>query len=464
MEGMVMTRFRLFGVISSLLLVFSAAPLYAQFPKAPAGYPRGPLVYSSVIQPNEGQLIVKLKRGAERRIRKELKRRKAAQSKHLVQKRLARKLGLRTSEKLAQADYVVKGRRLNSKKIVRAQRRYVKTVEPNYKVFTFDVPNDLFYLLGLTWSLDNMGIWGGKADIDIDAPEAWDIHTGNSDLVVGVIDTGIYLEHPDLKDNIWSNPQEIPNNNLDDDKNGYIDDVNGWDFANEDNDPTDDHYHGSHCSGIIAAVRNNGRGIAGVAPNVKLLGLKMMAADGSGDTANLIRAIEYATKLKKKGMNIRVLNASVGGGDYSEIMKEAISRANKAGILIVAAAGNSSEDNDAKPVYPASYDLPNVISVAALDSSGELASYSNFGANSVHVAAPGSFIWSSIVYGFYLPFSGTSMAAPHVSGVAALLMSKRPGLSPAQVRDKIMNSVKPLDNLRGSVSSPGIVSAYNVLK
>ena len=438
----------------------------AQVPIAPPGYPEGPFTTYKFSNPKKGEVIVQVSKGAINRLKKEYRRKHGKNpSKRKLRKMLAKQLGLRTSESLDSGAYVLKGRRINKKKINKAKlKKFVTTVEENHKIYAFGLSNDFFLQLGLLWGLNNTGLLFTKDNVDVDAPEAWDISKGDPNVVVAVIDTGTDPTHVDLSPNIWKNPDEIAGNGIDDDNNGFVDDVAGWDFANNDSSPADDNFHGTHVAGVIGAVHNNGQGIAGIAPNVKILPLKVLKSNGEGDTAALLNAVNYAIKLRRKqGVNIRVINASLGGGPKTEILERAIGRANKAGILFVAAAGNSSVNNDVEPVYPASYKVPNVISVAAINSTGNLAYFSNFGAESVHVAAPGTTIWSTILFNFYLPFSGTSMAAPHVAGIAALVFSEYPQLTPSEVRDRIMNSVKPLQELEGVVMAPGVVSGLNAL-
>jgi subtilisin family serine protease len=353
---------------------------------------------------------------------------------------------------------------VNNAKLQKLKRRgLVSRVEPNYRVNAFAEPNDFLYRLGFLWGIKNTGVLGGVSGVDIDALAAWEISVGNPDLVVAVVDTGVYLNHPDLVSNIWRNPGEIANNGIDDDKNGFVDDVNGWDIVDNDSNPNDEMFHGTHCAGIIAASLDNNRGLCGVAPRVKLLPLRVLNAKGEGDTVGLLKAVRYAIDLRKRGENIRVISASLGGGEYLESFKELLDEANRYGIVFVAAAGNDGKNNDEEPTYPANYPSPNVISVAALDSSGRLASFSNYGEKTVDVGAPGVFIWSSFLFGFYLPFDGTSMAAPFVSGAAALVLSERPQLTPAQVISILKRSSKPLPDLQGKLATPGIISAARAL-
>ena len=343
------------------------------------------------------------------------------------------------------------------------QFRAISAIEPNYYLHSLETPNEPIYSFGLMWGLNNTGQWGGVEDVDIDAEEAWDITSGDGRVVVGIIDTGILYTHPDLSENIWTNPDEIAGNSIDDDNNGFIDDVHGWDFFNKEGDPLDDNFHGTHVSGIIGAAGNNSRGVVGVNWQVGLMGLKILDKNGVGDTADAARAIDYAILMKRRGVNIRVLNASFGGGEESEVFRSAIQAANEEGILFVTAAGNDGSDNDAKPVFPSSYPLPNLISVASITRSGMLSSFSNYGRNSVDIAAPGSHIWSTFIYNFYFFFDGTSMAAPYVSGIAALLLSNEPDLSPAQTKARLVNTAKGLTGTEGKLKNPAMPSAFHAL-
>ncbi len=331
-----------------------------------------------------------------------------------------------------------------------------KTVEPDYILHAMLTPNDPSF--GLLWGMHNIGQSGGLGDADIDAPEAWDIARGSASVVVGIIDTGIDYTHADLAANIWTNPGEIPGNNIDDDGNGYVDDVHGYDFINNDGDPMDDHYHGTHCAGTIGGVGNNGIGVVGVCHTVKMMALKFLGSSGSGYISDAVEAVLYAT-----ANGAKVTSNSWGGGGYSQAMKDAIDAAQKAGVLFVAAAGNNASDNDSVPTYPASYISTNVISVAASDSSDRLASFSNYGPNSVHLAAPGVNVYSTSPGGGYRYLSGTSMATPHVAGAAALLLSARPGLSWSGLKTALLTNVDPVSGFSGKVQSGGRLNIARTL-
>ncbi len=272
-----------------------------------------------------------------------------------------------------------------------ARDRRILVVEPNYRVRAARIPNDPFF--PELWGMHNTGQTGGTEDADIDAPEAWDIATGvpeGSDVIVGVIDSGIDYLHPDLVANMWVNPGEIPGNGIDDDGNGYIDDVHGYDFFGDDGDPSDAYGHGTHCAGTIAGVGDNGLGVAGVNWRCKVMALRFLNASGGGNTGDAIEAVIYGVHNGAK-----ILSNSWGGGGYSEALELAITYARDNGVLFVAAAGNYGWDIDSEPYYPASYEVSNVISVAATDHRDLLASFSNYGDESVDVGAPGVSIFSS---------------------------------------------------------------------
>jgi len=333
--------------------------------------------------------------------------------------------------------------------------RDVEYAEPNYLLRAYALPNDPRF--GAQWALHNTGQTGGVADADIDAPEAWDLRAGG-DVIVAVVDSGVDYRHADLSANIWTNDAEVPGNGRDDDGNGYIDDVRGWDFANGDNDPMDDNDHGSHIAGTIAASGNNGAGVSGVNWSARIMALKFMDNTGAGSTADAIAAIDYAV-----ANGARVINASWGGGRYSAAMFNALSAANDAGVLFVAAAGNDGSDNDRSPSYPADYDLPNVISVGATDDADTLAGFSNFGAASVDLGAPGVNILSTVRNDRYASFSGTSMAAPHVSGVAALVLASDPGIGIPALRRALLDGTDPVADLAGRTVTGGRLNAFNAL-
>jgi subtilisin family serine protease len=333
--------------------------------------------------------------------------------------------------------------------------------EPNYLHHTHATPNDPSF--GQLWGLHNTGQSGGVADADIDAPEAWDTSTGGTEVVVGVVDTGIDWTHPDLAGNMWTNPGEIAGNGVDDDGNGYVDDVHGWNAITGTGNAMDDNDHGSHCAGTIGGSGNNGVGVAGVNWNVRLMALKFLSGSGSGTTADAIEAINYAVAQKNRGVNVRVLSNSWGGGGFSQALLDSINAANAADILFVAAAGNSSSNNDVSPHYPSSYDAPNVLAVAATTRTDAMASFSSYGATSVDLGAPGAEILSTTPGNTYQTFSGTSMATPHVSGAAALMLSVNGTLTTAEVKSYLMQSVDPIPALNGRCVSNGRLNVASAI-
>ncbi|KKS33603.1 MAG: Peptidase S8 and S53, subtilisin, kexin, sedolisin [Parcubacteria group bacterium GW2011_GWC2_42_13] len=338
----------------------------------------------------------------------------------------------------------------------------IEYAEPNYIVETALTPNDPQF--SELWSLHNTGQANGTPDADIDAPEAWNFVTA-SNLKVGIIDTGIDYSHGDLISNIWVNPGEIAGNGIDDDNNGFIDDIYGWDFINEDNDPFDDHGHGTHVAGIVGAKGDNGMGITGVNWTIKMAGLKFLGSDGAGYTSDAVQAIEYANM-----MGFSITNNSWGGGRYSQVLYDVISVANASGYLFVAAAGNYGINTDESAFYPAGYDLSNVISVAATDRNDQLAYFSDYGANSVDLGAPGVDIFSTAASGTcrlcdptgYKILSGTSMASPHTAGAAALVWSANPTLSYLEVKNKLLNFSDFLQELENKTLSKGRLNIYNI--
>jgi subtilisin family serine protease len=333
-------------------------------------------------------------------------------------------------------------------------RKATAYAEPDHVVGASVVPNDPGF--SQLWGLRNTGAGWGAAGVDIRATDAWESEaaTGSLSVKVGVIDSGIDHTHPDLAENIWVNPNEIPGNGIDDDNNGYIDDVRGWNFADGNNNAMDDNRHGTHVAGTIGGRGNNGAGVAGVCWRVSMVPLKFLGADGTGNISDAIEAVAYATRL-----GVHLTNNSWGGGSYSQALKDVIDAANAAGILFVAAAGNESNDNDASPSYPASYACPNILSVASIDRTGRLSRFSNYGRSTVHLGAPGGSIYSTVPGGRYETLSGTSMAAPHVAGVCALLKSRRPGMSHTQIRAKVLASARPMTALSGKTVTGAMLDA-----
>ncbi len=326
-------------------------------------------------------------------------------------------------------------------------------------------PNDP--LFNTLWGLSNTGnneppapLDGGVAGADIRALEAWNITKGEKRIKVAVIDTGVDYKHSDLKEQIWTNLAELNGKKgIDDDKNGYVDDIHGYDFFNKDGDPMDDNGHGTHCAGVIGAIHDNKIGVAGVMGEVSIIPVKFLSAQGSGDSEQAILGLDYAVKI-----GVDITSNSWGGADFSKVLREAILNASNAGIVFVAAAGNDSRDNDQAPHYPASYDSPNIISVGGLTAQNELAEWSNYGAVSVLIAAPGKNINSTIRNNSYKIYSGTSMATPHVAGVIGLLLSKEGRVPHAELKERLMATSDEVSKLRGKVKrESGRINAYNLL-
>lgn len=320
-------------------------------------------------------------------------------------------------------------------------------------------PNDPMF--GEQWSLSNSGQQEGRQGADISALNAWTRTQGSEEVAVAVLDSGVDYTHPDLVNNIWIRPDNIPA--YTDAQLGTINDKRGYNAADNTGDPMDENGHGTHCAGIIGAEGGNGIGIAGINWRVSIMPLKFMSAGGFGTTRNAIEAINYVIDRKRAGVNVRVISASWGSTARSRALEMAIRRAGEEGILFVAASGNAGANADRSPHYPASYDLPNVISVAAMNRRDELASFSNYGARSVHIAAPGADILSTWLGGEFEPHSGTSMATPEVSGVAALVLAVNPDLSVAQLRERLLSTVDRLDTLNGRVSSGGRLNAARAI-
>ena len=339
----------------------------------------------------------------------------------------------------------------------------VEFVEPNFTYTHQATASDPYYTNGSLWGMYG-AVTSPANQFGSNAAAAWAAgKTGLAGVYVGVIDEGIQFDHPDLNGQVWTNPLD-PVDGIDNDNNGYIDDVHGWDFAGNDNTiydggtrgGVDD--HGTHVAGTIAA-RANTAGVVGVNWNVTLISGKFLGRNG-GTTANAIKALDYFTALKQRGLNIVATNNSWGGGGYSQALYDAIQRSNNAGILFIAAAGNGGRDGvgdntDAAPHYPAAYTNGNIISVAAITSSGAKAGYSNYGATSVDIGAPGSGIYSTTAYNSYASYSGTSMATPHVTGAVALYASVKPGSSAAQMKSAILSSAVPTPSMDGKCVTKG---------
>ncbi|MDX1250782.1 MAG: S8 family serine peptidase [Gammaproteobacteria bacterium] len=337
-----------------------------------------------------------------------------------------------------------------------ARRADVEFVEPNYIFHVQATPNDPRF--PEQWSLSNTGQTGGTPGVDIGALKAWDRQKGNAGVIVADIDTGVDYTHPDLAANMWVNAGEIAGNGIDDDGNGYVDDVRGWDFANNDNNPMDDHGHGTHTAGTIGAVGNNAIGVTGVAWNVRIMPLKFISGSGSGTSFGAAQAIVYAAR-----MGARISSNSWGGGAFSQTIENAIATANQLGMLFVVAAGNANANNDTTASFPCNSTQPNVLCVAATDSNDQKASFSSYGALNVDLGAPGVSILSTVPTAScamcsssgYRFASGTSMATPHVSGAAALVRSQFPALGAVEIKNLLMSSVDKVPALTGRTVTGG---------
>lgn len=331
----------------------------------------------------------------------------------------------------------------------------VEYAEPNFIYKTQATPNDPSF--GNLWGMKNSKYSG----IDISAEQAWDITTGSDDILVAVIDTGIDYNHSDLKANVWTNAAELNGKpDIDDDGNGIVDDIHGANFSGTapTGNPFDDNSHGTHCSGTIGGSGNNEVGVAGVNWKTKIMAVKFLSASGSGSLEGAVKAIKYAVDNGAK-----VLSNSWGGGGFSQALKDIIQYSSDKGALFIAAAGNSSANNDSSEAYPANYDTPNMIAVAAIGENGSLASFSSYGKKKVHLAAPGVNILSTIPNEKYAQYSGTSMATPHVSGVAALVWGHEPNLTAIEVKERLLKTVTPLATVKSKTVTGGLVNALNAL-
>ncbi|MCS1408928.1 MAG: Thermophilic serine proteinase [Verrucomicrobia subdivision 3 bacterium] len=328
-------------------------------------------------------------------------------------------------------------------------------VEPDYVWEVYRSPSDAAFESGILWGLRNTGSF----DIDIEAEAAWDITTGSRDVIVGVLDTGVRYSHQDLENQMWENPEEVPGNGEDDDGNGYVDDIFGINAIVDSGDPLDDDGHGSHVAGILGASANDSGDMVGVAWDLRIMGLKVLGTNG-GTTSDVIQGFEYGIE-----HGCRIINASLGGGAFSQGFFDVIAEGQRRGVLLVASAGNENSNNDIFPSYPANYNLDNVISVAAMDRFGEITEFSNFGLHTVDIAAPGEDIFSLDIENdsAYQARDGTSMAAPHVSGVAALVLGAFPEATVHEVRERILSSAIEEPAFFGKVATGGRVSALGAL-
>ncbi|MGH9870875.1 MAG: S8 family serine peptidase [Pyrinomonadaceae bacterium] len=328
----------------------------------------------------------------------------------------------------------------------------VEYAEPNYEISVDQAANDANPrrpgdpLLAEQWALSSISV-----------PQAWARTKGSDEIVVAVLDSGVEYTHVDLVNNIWTRPATVtPYRDRD---LGTIDDVHGYNAVANDGDPMDENGHGTFCAGVIGAECGNNAGVCGVNWKIQIMPLKFMNAGGFGYVADAIEAINYAIDRKRAGVNLRVINASWGLSQSSRALEEVIRKAYEAGILFVAASGSVNANNDTTPRYPAGYSLGNIISVAATDKTDALAQFSNYGAKSVHLAAPGKDILTTALGNDYEQHSGTSLAAPVLAGVAALALSARPNLSVDELRSLLLASVDTVPGLRGKVSTGGRINA-----
>ncbi len=326
---------------------------------------------------------------------------------------------------------------------------------PNYKRWPSEtIPTDPGYDLQWGWP-------------KIEAPRAWDVSTGDASITVGVIDTGVDLDHPDLLANLWHNAAEVSGTpGVDDDLNGYVDDIHGWNAVAGTPDPSDFDGHGTHCSGTIGAVANNGQGGVGACWSVRIMALRFINDLGFGLDSDAIECIDYAIATKNAGSaDVRVLSNSWSGYGPSPALRAAIVRARNAGIVFTCAAGNDSFDIDSSKcvIHPAAINESNVIAVAATTSSDTIASFSNYGSSLCELGAPGNNVYSTVIFDSYTYLSGTSMACPHLSGVLALTLAANPSLTVDQLIDRVLINVDPVSSLNGKTSTGGRLNAYRAV-
>ncbi len=373
---------------------------------------------------------------------------------------------------------VAKGISLDAAQEFYREDPHVLYVEPDYPVHALleppptnptppedDPPSDTIDpRYSEQWGLNNDGQNGGTPDADINAPEMWANITGDRNVVVAVIDTGFNYNHPDLRNNVWTNPGEIPGNGIDDDGNGVVDDVHGFNAIDNTGDPMDDHGHGSHCAGVIGAEGENYYGGRGVMQEATIIGCKFLSANGGGTTSGAVACLDYLRNLKTRSENpvdILLSCNSWGGGPASEALQDAIQAHQDLGILFIAAASNDGQDNDVVETYPADYQLANIVAVAATDSNDDKAWFSNYGKRTVHVGAPGVGILSTVLGNDYEEMDGTSMATPFVAGLAGMIKASNPDLNFMQIKNLLMAGGDPVPSLEGRTISGRRIRAWD---
>ncbi|WP_266366706.1 S8 family peptidase [Tellurirhabdus rosea] len=443
------------SLLTAMLTVVSCDPKIAPEESLTASQPKSGARTAKGEEIVPGELIVKFSRGLSRERAFEVVRRYNGNIKEQIVTKMMERAGDNDGYALLEFDSDV-----NELIDKLKQLPEFAVVEPNYVYNHFATSNDPFFTNGSLWGMYGAGTSPAN-QFGSHAAVAWQANkTGSSSVIVGIIDEGVFTTHEDLAANIWTNTFD-PVDGVDNDGNGYIDDTNGWNFVNNNRTvyggTSDD--HGTHVAGTIGAVGGNGKGVAGVVWNVKMISLKFLGTTG-GTTANAIKAIDYLTDLKTRhGLNIAASNNSWGGGGFSQALQDAIERANQAGILFVAAAGNNTQNIDATPSYPAGYPNSNIISVASITNTGGLSSFSNYGATRVDLGAPGSAIQSTIPgrrnTSSYASYSGTSMATPHVTGAVALYKSINPSASASAIKSAILGSVTATPSLAGKCVTGG---------
>lgn len=453
------------GLIAALVgvgLAWAPAHVSATVPAPPVA---GGTPKSEALAPHvPGEIIVAFEAGVGPQRRDEVRRAVGARS------------AVPLSELATDAEVLTLGSTMGVTRAIQALQNApgVRFVEPNYVLTTAETSNDPDYVSGALWGMLGATTSPSNA-FGTRAGEAWaNGYIGSRNVLIGVIDEGIDVTHPDLVNNIWTSPGEIAGNGIDDDANGFIDDVNGFDFVNNDGsvlDSTADS-HGTHVAGTIGAEGGNGQGVAGVNWNVRMISAKFLQG-GSGSSANAVRAVDYITGLKQKyGLNIVATSNSWGGGGFSQALLDAIERGGDSGILFIAAAGNSSVNNDAGTYYPSGYQCTKggtrgfdcVIAVASITNTGALSSFSSYGPTTVDIAAPGSSIKSTTPGNTYSVFNGTSMATPHVSGAAALCRAANPSMTAGQIRTALIESERTTDSLAGKTVNAGRLDITALLK